>query len=203
VLLLGRRLPARALPWTLVGWTAAMLPAVLAGRPVTDLPHLYTDQVGLFNALTLNAPNLYQWVLEPPLGATGALLLAAVVLGGLVLWLVRAGIASDDELVVRAAVLLLLVAPFTLPHMHERYTFAADALGVAYACVVHRGWMVALAGSTISAIAYLPFGLGVWMPLSRLTGPELALILLVARGLVGAIDRRRTAADPVPEPAST
>jgi Gpi18-like mannosyltransferase len=190
VLVVGRRLPVKALPWAAAGWAGAMAPAVAAGRPITELPGLYADQVGHFTSTTLNAPNLYQWVPDPPLGTSGAVLLSALAVGGIVLWLVRARIAGHDALVVRAAVLILLVVPFTLPRMHERYTLAAEVLAIVYACVVRRGWLVALAGSTISALAYLPFGVGLWMPLAILAGCELALILVVARELVAELGRR-------------
>jgi lysylphosphatidylglycerol synthetase-like protein (DUF2156 family) len=158
---------------------------------VTDLPGLYTDQVGLFSAMTLNAPNIYQWVRHPPLGVAGALLVSAVVVGGVMLWLARGRVGADDALVVRAAVLLLMLVPFTLPRMHERYTFAADVLAVAYAFVTRHGWALALAASTVSALAYLPFGVGLPIPVAELTGVELALILLIARGLVHQLTARR------------
>jgi Gpi18-like mannosyltransferase len=199
---LGRRVPWRALPWAVAGWAVAMGPALLAGRSPLDLLGTYRDQTGVYSVITLNAPNLYQWIPRPPLATTGALTLATLVLGGLVVWLVRARVAQDDALVVRACVLILLVGPFVLPRMHERYTFAADVVAVAYAVVVPRGWLIAVGVSTVSALAYLPFGIGLAVPMPILTGFEFALILLVARGLVAAL-RDTTATDITKEPALT
>ena len=196
-------MPLRSPPWAIAGWAAAMLPAVAAGRPVADLPRIYTGQVAFFDDLTLNAPNLYQWVRIPPGGLAATLAFAAVVIGAVMLWLARQDAGARDDLMVRAVVLLLLLVPFVLPRMHERYTFPADVLAVAYAVVVRHGWLVAAASSTISALAYLPFAAGILVPLALLAGLELALILLVALGLVGALDQRPAAVEPVPEPAST
>jgi Gpi18-like mannosyltransferase len=77
-----------------------------------------------------------------------------------------------------AALLSLVLMPFVLPAMHERYFFAADALAVAYAFAFRRGWGVAGLIQMASAFTYLPY-LFNWEPVPR---PLLAVLMAGALG---------------------
>ena len=137
------------------------VPAWLAGRPVEDLLLLYAHQRILpFPALTLGATNLYQWLGGAPfvpffqigLGLAGVSALALVIA---VCRRHRAGLTN--ERVLQLALASLVLMPFVLPAMHERYFFAADALAVAYAFWFRRGWIVAVLIQVASAFTYLPY----------------------------------------------
>lgn len=158
------------------------LPTCVAGRSFPDLLLLYADQRILpFPALTLGATNLYQWLPGVPFEPffKAGLALAAVSAGAFMIALARrfpAGLSSP--VLVRAALLSLVLMPFVLPAMHERYFFAADALAVAYAFTVRGGWVVAGLIQFASAFTYLPYLFHV-EPVPR---PVLAAVMGVALG---------------------
>lgn len=163
---------------------ALALPAWLAGRPLLDLLLLYANQRILpFPALTLGATNLYQWLPGAPFAPFFQLGLALA--GTAALALVIAGCRRfpgglTAPALLRTALACLVLLPFALPAMHERYFFAADALAVAYAFWFRRGWIVAALIQCASAFTYLPC-LFDWEPVPR---PLLAVAMGAALGIL-------------------
>jgi Gpi18-like mannosyltransferase len=161
------------------------LPVWLAGRSFLDVMLLYANQRILpFPALTLGATNLYQWVPGVPFeqffkAGLGLSALSAVALMVTLARRFPAGMSPPG--VLHAALLSLVLMPFVLPAMHERYFFAADTLAVAYAFACRRGWGVAGLIQTASAFTYLPY-LFDWEPVPR---PVLAVLMAGALGWLG------------------
>lgn len=79
-----------------------------------------------------------------------------------------------------AALLSVLLVPYFLPGMHERYFYPADLVSLIYACFVARGWVVAGLVQCCSFFTYLPY-LFKQEPVPR---PLLALAMTVALALV-------------------
>jgi Gpi18-like mannosyltransferase len=158
------------------------LPACVAGRSFLDLLLLYASQKILpFPALTLGATNLYQWLPGVPFEPffKAGLALATVSAVAFMIALARRfpdGLSSP--VLGQAALLSLVLMPFVLPAMHERYFFAADALAVAYGFTVRGRWIVAALIQFASAFTYLPYLFNV-EPVPR---PVLAAVMGVALG---------------------
>lgn len=164
-------------------------PALLAGASPGQLLSVYTDQAGEYTALTLNAPNIYQFLNV----TTGAdLIRAAGVLftGTLALIIVFAVLAGRMPVTVPRVVLLATVfailVPFFLPAMHERYFYLADVLSVVAAFYFPRRlWPVPLLVQFASFLSYTPFLFGRsavdlrWLALAML-----AALILVTRELL-------------------
>lgn len=121
-------------------YVALVLPAVLLGRPFTETLTLYLDQTSSIGAgLNYNSPSVYaffQYTLPSAyndaasaLGVACAIAYMAAVLGVCLAFRSR----LTERAVLAAAVLLAIGIPFLLPHMHERYFFAADILSVVLA----------------------------------------------------------------------
>jgi hypothetical protein len=51
----------------------------------------------------------------------------------------------------------VLLCPFVLPHMHDRYFYAADVLSIVYAFQRPSRWFLPVAIVTGSVICYIPF----------------------------------------------
>ena len=161
VLVLRRYVPWRCLVAIPLVYAMLDIPALLLGASPHDLLTVYTSQTDTYDQLTLNAPNLYQYIGNETTSHT-LRTVAVVVTGVVVLALVVAAIASRAELtplrIILAATVSAIVVPFLLPEMHERYFYLADALTVISAFYLPRRlWPLPILEQFASFFAYLPF----------------------------------------------
>jgi len=149
-------------------YVVAMFPAALAGRPWHDLLLIYVGQANIPYGLSAQAPNFYMFVqkfnlLSNQMGTYVGELLA--VIGGLAIAYLGSrelGSSTKEKFLVVVASLLLM--PFLLPKMHERYFFPADVFSYVMAFVITRSWPVAVLMQCASLLAYsvylFHFGVG-------------------------------------------
>jgi Gpi18-like mannosyltransferase len=177
------------LPWKHFWIPAAVhvgcaAPAMLAGLPVRDALGLWISAAVNPTALTLGAPNWYQWIFEAEPGIffwPGVVLtVVGTAMFGLLMRERPTGGLSERQWLVSLALLSVLFPPFFLPGVHERYFFAADVLSVVYAFYVPSRWMVAALVQFASGFAYLPYLFGK----EPLPGWLLALVMTTAIGVV-------------------
>lgn len=111
-----------------------ILPAVLLGRPFMDTLTLYFSQTGsIGSGLNYNSPSvfaIFTHVQDEAAASTAAIVAAAVYMTVLLVfaWFRRGKL--DNRSAVALSLLLAVGIPFLLPHMHDRYFFAADVLSV-------------------------------------------------------------------------
>lgn len=118
-----------------------MLPALLAGKPLSDILGVYLDQAGssiAWQTVNYNSPsvfallpyrfNIAEWVPKAAIGAAFLFMLFILLL----LFLHRSRLGAK-ELVTAGAVFSLGI-PFLLPYMHERYFFLGTVLLIVLAC---------------------------------------------------------------------
>lgn len=153
------------------------LPALLAGRPLSELLTIYLGQANTFPRLTSSAPNLYQWLPDRAevFGRPG-LIFAVTLIGFLSYACLKSDARWGKHLTVRLALASTLLVPFTLPYMHERYFYAADCIAIVYGFYFPRRFYVPLAVITISLFSYFPFLFG---DMTVIKLPYLALLLAV------------------------
>jgi Gpi18-like mannosyltransferase len=70
---------------------------------------------------------------------------------------VRRRVRLDAEMVLRLCMLSVLMTPFFLPKMHDRFFFVADVTAIAYAFYFPRQYPVAIMISFASFFAYQRF----------------------------------------------
>jgi Gpi18-like mannosyltransferase len=145
--------------WIPLPYLIFMIPSWIAGRPLTELLTIYFSQVDMYQLLTLNAPNLYAWIspnayaLWYPLGlCVGGMAALAYLLIG---W--KSKIPLTPPLLLQAAFLSLLLVPFVLPKMHERYFFPAEIFSIALAIYYPRLFFVPILLCGATWVSYLPF----------------------------------------------
>ena len=134
---------------------AALVPAWAAGRSLFDLLSIYVVQAGFYAELNTEAPNLYRWISNDhyrwwPVGV----LLTLALVHGVRRLLESRRIEVTRETVVFLAVLSLLLTPFFLPKMHDRYFFPADVFSIVLAFYRPRLWYVPVVVGAASLTAY-------------------------------------------------
>jgi Gpi18-like mannosyltransferase len=143
-------------------YTLLMIPAWLEGRPFSALLSVYFAQSQASQQLTMNAPNPYSWIphqFYSPVVIAGLLLMTAI--GSLFAWLVwRSRVRLDEALTLRLCTLSLIMTPFFLPKMHDRFFFPADVFAIAYGFFFPRQYYVPIAVGFASLFAYNRFLLG-------------------------------------------
>lgn len=150
-------------PWASFGliplvYAAAAIPVLMAGRPVADVLTIYLDQAHAFRLLSTSAANLYMFAPEAWYGIGVWVCMALAALCGLALAIAIARVERlTGETLVFAAAFSLMLMPFVLPKMHERYFYAFELLVVVVACLHPVFWRVVILSQITSALAYLPY----------------------------------------------
>lgn len=168
-------------------YLALLVPAWAIGRPIGELLLIYVDQAHRYDQLTLNAPNLYQWIPNDlyayvvPLGFALTTLLAL----GWAFAAYRHKIEISTETLVSMALFSLVFAPYFLPKMHERYFFTADVVAIIFAFYFPKYWFVPVVIVACSLASYAPYLLGWhWVPLPALALVMLGAVIIVWRSLM-------------------
>lgn len=142
------------------------LPVLLAGRALVEVATIYLTQAGTQSVLTMAAANLHffpqyfllhlgWWPEAIPVIAKAAIVFTAA-LGLLFAWKASRGRLEHEALLV-AALVSVLILPQFLPHMHNRYFFAADILTIALAAWRPAYWPAAVIMQFNSFVTYISF----------------------------------------------
>ena len=187
-----------------------ILPAVIAGRPLQDAVMLYFNQAGTVgDALNYNAPSLTAFlrnVTAPEALSSGLIIAAFVAMGMIVLSGILLRRRMTPVLFLGFTALTVLVIPFLLPHMHDRYFYPADVVTAVLAVCVP--WLTPAAVFTQfgSFICYIAYFTGFYQRVGRsnffLTNDRGAFTVLLAMAEVTFFLCRETFfAHPSPLPA--
>ena len=173
-----------------ITYVLLVLPAVIAGRPFLDTLTLYLGQTGsIGDALNYNSSSLFA-ILDRVQNTDLASRLAILAAFLFMLAVIAAAFFLRGRLTNRAilgaAVLFAIGIPLLLPHMHDRYFFAADILSLIMAFAAFEYSPAALLvqfGSLLGYHAYLkmrfllPMRYGAW---AMLTAPGIALLYFLS-----------------------
>ncbi len=158
-------------------YAVAILPAWFIGRPLCDLLVIYfgqMDEYGYLRLLSLNAPNLYRWIPKAyydfyPVGMA----FTAVVVLGIAYFVSKSRVKITADRLVFMATFAVLITPYFLPKMHDRFFFPADVISIILAFYCPRYWYVPVVIGSVSFLAYQPFLfdrfiLQPWLPVALL-----------------------------------
>ncbi|MBN2047732.1 MAG: DUF2029 domain-containing protein [Anaerolineaceae bacterium] len=160
LMLLDRRIRWFDLFWIPAVYLLMNLPSLIAGRPLFDVLFIYFSQAQSMPVLTANAANLYQLLpaaemdhlaLWQPIG------LALTVLAGFFApYFVHRKYPSLRPLQwVQFAVFTLILMPFVMPSMLDRYFFAAEIAALLLVFFQPRRWYYPLLLGCASLAAYV------------------------------------------------
>ncbi len=148
ILLLTRKLSLRHVVLMGLVLLAVAVPAMLGGKSLKDVLGVYLYQMGEYDDLALGAPSIFSLVRPNDLINEGVLsiigiLLALAACGAILYGGMRAALRMSAEdrpdetaaLIAEICFALAVCVPVLLPHMHERYFFAADVLSLVFAAL--------------------------------------------------------------------
>ena len=140
-------------------WLGSLLPAWFVGRPLGELllSYIWPDQWKLIQRLSHKAPNLYAWIPNDlysffvPAGIIATMIFVAV--AAALLYMSRARLTKD--VIVLLATFSVLVVPYILPKMQDRYWFPADVISIILAFYFPRFWYVPVVIGLCSLLNYI------------------------------------------------
>ena len=157
-------------------YLVSISPAWFIGRPLADLLMIYFDQAIYFEQagevplLSRNAPNLYQWIPNAyyDFYLVGIAFTAMVALG-IAYFVYKSRVKITADRLVFLATFSVLIMPYLLPKMHDRYFFPADVIAIILAFYCPRYWYVPVVIGSVSVLAYMPFLFNIailpqWLP---------------------------------------
>ena len=176
----------------------AVLPAILAGRPVADTLLLYVSEGGTVgSSLNYNSSSVYAFVRG---SAENSAMLAKIGIGAAFVfllllfaycWVERERL--DDRRLLLCAALISVAVPFFLPHMHDRYFFPADVLSLALVFAVPQLLPIPVLVSFASLLGYHAYLLRRFLfPMSY--GAAALLLVILALILTLALSGQRSGA---------
>jgi Gpi18-like mannosyltransferase len=138
------------------------LPAAVLGRSWGSIFNLYVGQVGQFEDLSRNAPNLYVFIpneyYHPVLEIGLGVFALAMLVWAWINW--RAKLSVTPRQLALTALVSAALVPFLLPKMHDRYFYQADVFSFMTVLLVPELWFVPVLFQISSGIAYSAFLLG-------------------------------------------
>ena len=186
------RLAWKHLLWIPLVYLVLIIPAWVAGRPLLELLKIYLDQSQSYPFLTLNAPTFYAWLPESlysilyPAGVIWAVSLVFLYL----LVVFKSHLKLSPGLLLNLGMLAVLLVPFFLPKMHERYFYPADLLSIAYGFFFPGHFFIPILMGLISFFAYQPFLFGRQLvPQEILAFGVLVILILVTHKAIRLLYR--------------
>lgn len=154
-----------------------MLPAWFIGRPLDELLFVYIDHANEYTALTLFAPNLYQWIdyRHEELYPAGIILSAYVMLV-ITLLVYKSQAKMTSTMLVQLAAFSTLIMPFILPRMHGRFFIPAGIIAIILAFYVPKTWYIPVIIGLTNLIIHTRY-LYQYKPISL---NQLSILLLIA-----------------------
>jgi Gpi18-like mannosyltransferase len=180
LMFISRRIPWKWLILPFVIYSLIMLPAALFGQPVLSLLTVYLRQTDSYRLLTMSAPSIFAFFPDNRMiqfEIVGFILAALAVI--IYLWLGgRQRKALTNERAMELAMISLVVLPFLLPRMHERYFYPAALFAIPLVCARPRLMLVPFVLQFTTLLSYLPFLTGkIVLPLWVLAAINLAVII--------------------------
>ncbi|BAB76047.1 hypothetical protein ACN23B_21830 [Anabaena sp. FACHB-709] len=157
IMLLKQRIRWYYIPIIPLVYLLAILPAWFAGRPMSELLLVYFNQANKYKELAKAVPNIYQWIpnnlynIVVPIGLISTIF--AIILLAYVVH--KSKLEITQERLIHLATISVLLLPYILPKMHQRYFYPADICSIILAFYLPQYRWVAIAVQLSSLFSYL------------------------------------------------
>ncbi|MVT74573.1 hypothetical protein GPL20_16270 [Bradyrhizobium cajani] len=173
-----------------VAWLAAIpavylvlaIPVLVAGRSLGSVSSVYMDQVNTFDRLFISAANIWIFAAGTPYAIGVAVGVALATASGLALSIfIARSKRTGPEFILLVACVSLMLMPYLLPKMHERYFYAFELASIALSCINPRYLPFAIIAQIDGVLSYLAFdaGMAMSLPPAALCNTILALYLVL------------------------
>lgn len=157
-LFMGRVKP-RHLLWIPAVYLASLIPALAAGRSLASCMSIYTNQIGQYKGLFINAPTVWCLFGNTRIEAISnmSVYLALGVLMIFTFCAVSFAPRLDNRRLLKLFFLSALLAAYILPRMHDRYFYVAEVLAIVYFMYDRRKWYVPAVLTLSSLTSYMEY----------------------------------------------
>ncbi|MBI2758209.1 MAG: hypothetical protein HYX49_05985 [Chloroflexi bacterium] len=161
ILLLKQLVPWKYILLVPFVYFLTIIPAWITGRPLFDLITIYFVQIDRYGELVLNAPNIYNWFpntsyLNKFLYPAG-LIIAASMIFLFVAFVYKSRAKLTHEIIILLSLLSVLLPPYFLPRIHDRYFFPADVISIIFGFYFPKYFYIPIVISMTSFFSYQPF----------------------------------------------
>jgi Gpi18-like mannosyltransferase len=144
-------------------YMVTILPIALVGGDMAYWLLVYAKESGEYPYLSVSAPSMFAFVngLSLSAGVQNVLFWCGITLAGAWAIVVAYFTAHARNYALPTITLItlacVLVIPYLLPRMHERYFYLADVISCLYVLFVPRRWYLAVLIVGASTLAYMPY----------------------------------------------
>jgi Gpi18-like mannosyltransferase len=159
-----------------------LLPVYFAGRPMIELLTIYIGQTQTDEYLTIFAPTFYQWISNEYfyIWSNLGLVLAGLITLVFSIIVARIKFKITPNIMIQISLISVIIVPFFLPKMHERYFFLADVISIIFAVYNPKYWFIPILIILSSLLCYYPALTGIVLfPISYLSGVMLLIIIIL------------------------
>ncbi len=177
--------------WVPVIYVLSAVPAWMMGRDIKELLLIYFEQSGAYPWGTLEYPNIYALLGEamPDMRhaaeVSGAgVFMTVILLGCIAYYFYTKKVKLTGELMVTLSLFTVALIVYSLPHMHERYGFLIDLLGIIYGVLNVKKMPVVCGFMLVSVLSFMPYLIAVHIvPIQYVAIALLGLIVYVGYDL--------------------
>ncbi len=166
VMFLRRKVNLKYLLWIPIVYSLFAIPACFAASNFIvrfkEIWMVYFKQsTDSYKQLALNCSTLYSLIFnnfsEEQYVSTFAVPLALIIVGLFSFFIYKSKEDFDDKILIKIFTLFVMLTPFVLPHMHERYYFVADIAIVIYVVLNPKRFYLAIVAIITSMIGYMAY----------------------------------------------
>lgn len=166
------------------------LPTLFLGRSLESILLLYVGQASQFQNLARYAPNLYFVIpndyFHPVFEIGFGIFIISMLVWAWINW--RANPPFTQKKIALTALASVVLVPFLLPKMLDRYFYPADILSFAVAILLPELWFIPIMFQISSGLVYLIFPFG-FPPLMALPGAFIntALVIILTKAQIQSL----------------
>lgn len=161
ILLLKGKVSPRSFLFIPLVYVVLVIPAWIIGRPLANLLLIYVGQFDYYKSLSMNAPTIYQLLPNEKrfydFFYFNGVIWAAAIVFFVSFAVYKSRSLLDNTKIIQIALLSVLMVPYLLPKMHERYFFAADILSIVFGFYFPRYFIVPILIIGVSFLSYCPY----------------------------------------------